>query len=163
MWIVGQAWGLFPSYGTLFTDLNSANLPPTPQSLPHLQRISVWSNNDATIRLVQGYEMQFTSGTFKNPSTIYNGSVVQSLQLAIGEYITQIQMSCGSYYGISSLQILSSKGQSLYAGGSAVGQSTFTYKAPVGWRIVGFHGKANHAYYTHFPMPTLGAICAPLV
>lgn len=161
MWIVGQAWGTHPSLGTSFTDLIPTNLPPTPQSLSHLVKILVYSNNDASYPFIQGYEMQFSGRTFKNPPLIWSGVLVQSLQFSSGEYITQIETSCGGDFGLSSLQITSSKGQSLLAG--TVLPNKFTYKAPAGWRVVGFHGMANYPWASRYPMPSLGAICAPIV
>lgn len=161
MWIVGQAWGTNPTLGTSFTDLIPTHLPPTPQSSSQLVKILVYSNNDASFPFIQGYQMQFNDRTFSNPPSIYNGALVQSLQLSSGEYITQIETSYGSYYGLASLQIKSSKGQSLFAG--TVSTSKFTYKAPAGWGVVGFHGMANYPWNSRYPMPSLGAICAPIV
>ena len=154
--------------GTYFSDLSANELeyyPLQSRPLTHLNKIIVWSSNDADFPLIQGYEMQFDNLTLKNPPTIYNGSVVQSLQFPIGEYITQIQISTGagshSGYGISYLEITSSKGQTLFIGGRKV--SPLTYKVPVGWRIVGFHGKANWLYDSRYVMTSLGTICVPVI
>ena len=103
--------------------------------------------------------MVFDDRTFKSVDSIYNGKLVQSLQMAIDEHITEIQLSFGGYYGVASLRILSSTGQLLSVGGLT--SPHFTYRAPVGWKIVGFHGSANRQVGNDYSMPALGAICAP--
>lgn len=162
MWILGGICKADQSgVGTYFSDLMiPSNLPAVSRPLKHLKKISVWSNNDVNKTMIQGYEMQFDDRTFKNPPEIHNDNIMGSLSLALGEYITQIEITFSwSLYGISSLEIRSSTGRLLFMGKSSAEKTT--YKAPIGWRIVGFHGIAN--WSANHTMPGIGAICAPVL
>jgi len=162
MWIHGEVIGYGGNYGTYFTDMSKEPLPAS-NGLGQIRKVTVWSNNDSTAPVIQGYEMLFDNVTFKNPPTIYNGNLAQSLQFGSGEYISQIQVSYGgSVWGVCAIEITTSKGQTLFVGGGS-SPSRGTFKAPLGWRIVGFYGMANYYYTNRYLMPRLGAICAPVV
>ena len=167
MWILSGTYGTADSnLGTYFSDLiPHNNLPVVSRPLKHLKKISVWSNNAVNKTLIQGYEMEFDDRTFRNPPEIHNGNDIGSLSLALGEYITQIETTfipniyMYNSYGLSSVEIKSSTGRLLFMGKSSGEKST--YRAPIGWRIVGFHGMAN--WSNDHAIPSIGAICAPVL
>lgn len=165
MWILSEAWGW--DYGSAIHDMSSTDFPGSSTALGHLMRITVYTNNDVNAPLVQGYQTQFSGGPIiRNPAYITHGNAFLSLDFGTGEHITQVQLSRRSdLLGISSIEITTSKGRSLFAGGSSADRKTF--RAPNGWRIVGFHGRANYNAFVgsanRYPTPKLGVICGPVV
>ncbi|KAL4786806.1 hypothetical protein BJX76DRAFT_354807 [Aspergillus varians] len=165
MFIVSQAWGM--ELGNRFSDMIASTFPLTSKTVQHLTKLTIWTNNDANNRLIQGFDTQFNSSqTIRGPPSIYDGYVSHVLDFASDEHISQIQLSRrADLYGISSLEVTTSKGRIIVAG-SVYGDRQ-TYKAPVGWRIVGFHGASyTSAVYlvgaNRYPIPRLGFVCAPV-
>ncbi|KAL5341861.1 hypothetical protein BJX70DRAFT_28767 [Aspergillus crustosus] len=164
MFILSGAWGL--ELGTRFSDTTAGNFPSTSTQAQRLTRLTFYTNNDSNNRLIQGYDAYFNGNqTVRGPPSIYDGAVGVTLDLASDEVITQVQLSRRTdLNGISSVEVTTSKGKSFVAG--AVSGVRQVLKAPVGWRVVGFHGASYTSAITlnganRYPIPKLGVICAP--
>lgn len=165
MWVLSGAWGM--DLGSPFSDMTASNFPATSKQVERVTKLTVWTNNDSSSPLIQGFDTQFSGGqTIRGPPSIYNGNVNQSIELGSDEFISQVQLSRRSdLQGISSIEVTTSKGRTLFAGGSSSDRTTF--KPPLGWRIVGFHGTSiTSSVYVggswRYPIPRLGCIYAPI-
>ncbi|KAL4865217.1 hypothetical protein BDV12DRAFT_200339 [Aspergillus spectabilis] len=166
MFIHSSAWGT--DLGTRFSNTTASTFPSTSKQIQHLNRLTIFTNNETNNRLIQGFDTQFNnSQTTRGPPSIYDGYVSHIIDLAADEVINQVQLSRRTdLYVISSVEVTTSKGRILVAG--AVSGDKQVFKAPLGWRIIGFHGASyTSAVYlvgaNRYPIPRLGFICAPLV
>jgi hypothetical protein len=169
----GGAWILSRSYGyniggTMYSDLTHANFPESDTliTIRHVTKVIVFFNNDNHWPQITGFDIFWSNGsTVRSPPEVKNGVVGSSLNLSSGEYITSVKLTRRSdLYGIASIEFRTNKGQVLTAG---VPQSeSITYKTPEGYRVVGFHGAANHSVAVgtswRYVNPRLGVIWAPL-
>jgi len=140
---LATAWA--PSTNPTNASDNSSN-PTTAIPLadhPVLAAIQLWG--ESWMNQI-GTSYQTTSGTVQfvhgNPSGAY---VMPSLNLAIGEFVTQISGTAGSY--INQLTLKTNLGQSVTWPPNAHSASSFSWSVPEGATLVGFQGSSNQYLY----------------
>jgi len=140
---LATAWA--PSTNPTNASDNSSN-PTTAIPLadhPVLASIQLWG--ESWMNQI-GTSYQTTSGTVQfvhgNPSGAY---VMPSLNLAIGEFVTQISGTAGSY--INQLTLKTNLGQSVTWPPNAHSASSFSWSVPEGATLVGFQGSSNQYLY----------------
>ena len=140
---LATAWA--PSTNPTNASDNSSN-PTTAIPLadhPVLASIQLWG--ESWMNQI-GTSYQTTSGTVQfvhgNPSGAY---VMPSLNLAIGEFVTQISGTAGSY--INQLTLKTNLDQSVTWPPNAHSASSFSWSVPEGATLVGFQGSSNQYLY----------------
>ncbi|TGL64661.1 jacalin-like lectin [Leptospira sarikeiensis] len=131
-------------HGTAFNDANSLS------STPSASKLSLRSGSR-----VDAVSLQLTNGTVLSHGG--TGGSPQTLNLTNGEYLDQVKLCSGvknNHTRIFYAQFRTSLGRFL-TGGSTT-SSCVTYSAPVGWGIVGFHGRSGDE------IDKLGVIFAPV-
>ncbi|KAL4874809.1 hypothetical protein BJY04DRAFT_174169 [Aspergillus karnatakaensis] len=161
-YIVTRPWGWYS--GDPFSDLTSRQMNIQSIKMPHLRELSIWTNKSgATQKLIQGFYLKFNTltDTFRSPPKIADGWEEHVLTLADDEYLTQAQARASNkHQAITAIEFTTSKGRTLGAG--ELLDEHYNYKAPPGWRIVGFHGTAHTGSAELNPLSQLGMIYAPV-
>jgi len=131
-------------HGTSFTDVNAVPARPVVRTIGLRAGSRV---DQVSLELADG--TRFVHGG--------TGGTERTLTLADGEHVTSVDLSADTASGHTRIfyaKFTTSAGRTL-EGGSQSGSSA-TFRAPAGWQIVGFHGRAGDE------LDKVGMIYAPI-
>ncbi|KAJ6437987.1 ubiquitin-conjugating enzyme [Purpureocillium lavendulum] len=179
-------WGVQAASGTRFTDIDS--LPDDPNSLTHMNSITLWGNGKSDRYMIEDYALAYSSGTINGPAktpraeyktyTFSPGEYITGVTIGAKAYQTYHTKSSGSwireqseYTSLCYMAITTSSGSDTKLAVGMSGTTTSAFKAPAGWKIVGFRGTwtsyydydASDTSQTRYPLIAFGVIMAPVL